>query len=45
IRRCLQSLQAFPPACEHEVFVVDNASRDGSVDMLKKEFPRVRVLA
>ncbi len=45
IRRCLQSLLAFPPGCEHEVRVVDNASRDGSVAMLHKEFPRVKVLA
>ena len=45
IRRCLQSLHAFPPSCEHEVLVVDNASRDGSIAMLRKEFPRARKLA
>ena len=45
IRRCLQSLHAFPPGCDYEVRVVDNASRDGSVAMLHKEFPRAKVLA
>src|SRR5262245_21308452 len=28
-----------------EVIVVDNASRDGSVDMVRSQFPSVRVLA
>ena len=45
IRRCLQSLQAFPPHCAHEIWVVDNASRDGSVAMLRAEFPAVQVMA
>jgi GT2 family glycosyltransferase/lipopolysaccharide/colanic/teichoic acid biosynthesis glycosyltransferase len=45
IRRCLQSLRSFPPSCEHEVLVVDNASRDDSVAMVRHEFPRVRLLA
>lgn len=30
---------------EFEVFVVDNASADGSAEMVKKEFPRVRLIA
>lgn len=45
IRRCLESLRAFPPRTPFDVLVVDNASRDGSVDMLGQEFPWVRVLA
>jgi GT2 family glycosyltransferase/lipopolysaccharide/colanic/teichoic acid biosynthesis glycosyltransferase len=45
IRRCLESLRAFPPRGAFEVLVVDNASRDGSVAMLRDEFPWVRVLA
>ena len=45
IRRCLQALAASPPACDWEVWVVDNASRDGSVDMLRSEFPWTKVLA
>jgi GT2 family glycosyltransferase len=41
LRRCLQSLQTqtFP----HEVLVVDNGSRDGSVEMLAAEFPSIQV--
>jgi len=45
IRRCLQSLQAFPPHCSHAIWVVDNASRDGTVAMLRQEFPAVRLHA
>jgi len=45
LRRCLQSLQAFPPSCPFEVLVLDNASRDGSMSMLQQEFPWVRVHA
>jgi GT2 family glycosyltransferase len=32
LARCLASLRANPPACPHDVFVVDNASSDGSAD-------------
>ena len=30
---------------EYEVFVVDNASKDGSMEMVKKEFPAVYIIA
>ena len=29
----------------HEVFLVDNASTDGSVDAIRREFPNVRIIA
>ena len=45
IRRCIESLQAFPPRGGFEVWVVDNASRDDSVAMLRSEFPAVHVQA
>jgi GT2 family glycosyltransferase len=45
LRACLSSLAQNPPAAEHEILVVDNASADGSPDAVRREFPAVRVLA
>ena len=47
LRRCLQSveLSAAASGLRHEVVVVDNASSDGSVAMVRSEFPEVRLLA
>jgi GT2 family glycosyltransferase len=42
LRECLRSLEAEPLA---EVWVVDNASQDGSADMVRSEFPSVRLEA
>ena len=43
LRACLQSLIAQP--CPAEIIVVDNASKDGSAEMVKEEFPQVKLLA
>ena len=43
LRRCLKRLDEVASGLTLEIFVVDNASRDGSVEMLKAEFPHVRV--
>ncbi len=56
LRECLRSVEETlshnapqPPLTLRgggvEVFVVDNASKDGSVEMIKKEFPSVHVIA
>ncbi len=45
LRRCLQSLEEAQGEAAFEVIVVDNASRDGSPDMVRTEFPWVRLLA
>jgi len=42
LRRCLHSLEntAYP---DFSVFIVDNGSTDGSMDMVRREFPGVRI--
>lgn len=44
LRRCLASLEDHPADAVTTVWVVDNASGDGSVQMVREEFPHVRVL-
>ena len=39
LRECLQSIYATAPPVDFEVLVVDNASSDGSADMVANEFP------
>ncbi len=45
--RCLGAVEASVQASglDAELVVVDNASRDGSVDMVRTEFPKVQLLA
>jgi len=46
LRACLRSLQQHPPTChDQQIVVVDNASDDGSADMVRREFPNVHLLA
>ncbi len=45
LRACLASIHAHPPPGEFEVVVVDNASRDGSVEMVRECFPDVHLIA
>lgn len=44
LRRCLEAVLASQTRYSVEVFVVDNASQDGSVEMVKQEFPQARLI-
>ena len=44
LRDCLQSVFEATSGIEFEVIVIDNASSDGSVAMVEKEFPQVRLV-
>ena len=43
IEACLQSLVAHKPAIDHEILVVDNASSDDTVDVVRDRWPGVRL--
>ena len=45
LRRCLESVFANPPHARFETIVVDNASADGSADMVRDSFPTARLVA
>lgn len=45
LENCLQSLHEHPPRASHQIVVVDNASRDGSVEAVRARWPHVTVLA
>jgi GT2 family glycosyltransferase len=44
LKGCLESIYRFTRGIEFEVFVVDNNSSDGSRDMVKADFPQVRLI-
>lgn len=41
---CLDSLKRLVDT-PHEIFLVDNASTDGSVEMVRRDFPEVRIIS
>lgn len=45
LRECLSSIYEKTSAITFEIIVVDNASSDGSVEMVRIEFPQVKLLA
>ena len=44
LRKCLSSVFASESKINYEIFVVDNASSDGTPEMVSKEFPQVKVI-
>ena len=45
VRDCLESIQRTSGSIRHEVIVVDNASQDGTPDIIRNEFPKVHLIA
>jgi GT2 family glycosyltransferase len=45
VRDCLESIQRTSGGIDHEVIVVDNASQDGTQDIMRNEFPNVRLIS
>lgn len=44
LRSCLQSIQQSNPHISYEIHVVDNASADGSAEMVRTEFPSLKLI-
>lgn len=44
LRRCLSAVQSSCAGTDFEIIVVDNASKDGSPEMVASEFPDVRLI-
>jgi len=45
LKQCLKSLMSAEIKVPHEIIVVDNNSKDGTVEMIKNRFPSVRLIA
>ncbi|MDP3965085.1 MAG: glycosyltransferase family 2 protein [bacterium] len=45
LRRCLASIKEQTKTCSYEIFVVDNASGDGTAEMVRDEFPEAQLVA
>jgi hypothetical protein len=44
LKLCLESLEASPPRRSMEILVVDNASADGTAEMVQAGFPHVKLI-
>lgn len=45
LKKCLESINSSRGDLQLEIFVVDNASNDGTVEMVKNDFPSVKLIA
>lgn len=45
LKKCLESIISARGDLQLEIFVVDNASNDGTVEMVKNDFPSVKLIA
>ena len=44
LQDCLKSLKASDPPVDYEIIVVDNASTDGTPDLIVKHYPTIRLI-
>lgn len=44
LKECLNSILSSKDKMYNEIIVIDNNSKDGSIELLKKEFPEVRLI-
>lgn len=44
LKKCLESIYRFSAGLDLEIIIIDNNSSDGTVDMVKKNFPKVKTL-
>ncbi|MCK5020653.1 MAG: glycosyltransferase, partial [Candidatus Peribacteraceae bacterium] len=44
LRDCINSVKKNTKYPNYDITVVDNCSKDGSVEMVKKEFPKVKII-
>lgn len=44
LERCLISIEKYPPKEEFEIWLVDNASSDGSVEIVREKYPKVNII-
>ena len=44
LARCLKALHEPPPHVPHQIIVVDNASNDGTVDLIRQTWPSLQII-